>query len=200
MGESGIGTPANPPSRGAQMPTAETTRSVAISPREVCTPAIRPRSTLKPVTLTWPWKDAPFLSASRAIASAGRVACVWMSDGTYMAPSTRSDSRGNTLRASAGLSRWASTPQLSPYPTFRFRSARRSGVQATSRLPTVLAQGTPSSSISVHRSRVYRAKLVMVLEALIWKTSPGAWDVEPPVSNSGPWSTTTTSRQPSCVR
>ena len=37
-------------------------------------------------------------------------------------------------------------------------------------------------------------------DGLSWKTSPGAWDVEPPVSHSGPWSTITRSVQPSRAR
>src|SRR4051812_14477348 len=36
----------------------------------------------------------------------------------------------------------------------------------------------------------------MVLEEFVWKTRPGAWDEEPPVAGSGPWSTTVTSVQP----
>src|SRR3712207_3614414 len=39
----------------------------------------------------------------------------------------------------------------------------------------------------------------MVFEALVWKTSPGACDVDPPVSGSGPWSTTVTWSQPRAV-
>src|SRR3712207_5293010 len=39
----------------------------------------------------------------------------------------------------------------------------------------------------------------MVLEALVWKTSPGACEVEPPVSGRGPWSTTVTRSQPRAV-
>src|ERR671917_133230 len=39
----------------------------------------------------------------------------------------------------------------------------------------------------------------MVLEALVWKTSPGACEVEPPVSGRGPWSTTVTRSQPRTV-
>src|SRR4051794_16369455 len=36
----------------------------------------------------------------------------------------------------------------------------------------------------------------MVLEELVWKTRPGACELEPPVAGSGPWSTTVTSVQP----
>src|SRR3954464_14014855 len=39
----------------------------------------------------------------------------------------------------------------------------------------------------------------MVLEALVWRTSPGACEVEPPVSGRGPWSTTVTRSQPRAV-
>src|SRR6266571_2183399 len=40
----------------------------------------------------------------------------------------------------------------------------------------------------------------MVCDGFVWKTRPGAWEVEPPVAGRGPWSTTVTSCQPSCVR
>src|SRR6266542_3008120 len=36
----------------------------------------------------------------------------------------------------------------------------------------------------------------MVFEGLVWNTSPGACEVEPPVAGSGPWSTTVMSSQP----
>ena len=45
-------------------------------------------------------------------------------------------------------------------------------------------------------STVYRANSAIVLDPLVWKTSPGACDVEPPAANSGPWSRTVTSVQP----
>ena len=90
-----------------------------------------------------------------------------MSEETCSAPRMRSDNMGNRPRASAGLSRWASTPQLKPYPALRFRSVSRSGVHATSRLPTVLAHGAPPSSISDHSCTVYFANAVMVFDGLI---------------------------------
>ena len=74
-------TPAIPPTRGAQIPAAETTSSVRMSPCVVRTAVMRPFSIPKPVTLTLAWKVAPLRSASRAMASAGLVALVWMSDG-----------------------------------------------------------------------------------------------------------------------
>src|SRR5918997_1061727 len=39
----------------------------------------------------------------------------------------------------------------------------------------------------------------MVFDGLTWNTSPGAWEVEPPVSGSGPWSTTVTRSTPRAV-
>ncbi len=36
----------------------------------------------------------------------------------------------------------------------------------------------------------------MVLDGLVWNTSPGAWEVEPPGSSSGPCSMTVMSFQP----
>ena len=53
-----------------------------MSPCVVRTAATRPLEISKPVTSTLPKNDAPFRSASRAIASAGLVAFVWMSEGT----------------------------------------------------------------------------------------------------------------------
>ena len=48
-------------------------------------------------------------------------------------------------------------------------------------------------------STVYVANSVIVLEELVWKTSPGACEVEPPVSGSGPWSTTVMRSHPRSV-
>src|SRR5919107_6090445 len=39
----------------------------------------------------------------------------------------------------------------------------------------------------------------MVFDGLTWNTSPGACEVEPPVSGRGPWSTTVTRSQPRVV-
>lgn len=39
----------------------------------------------------------------------------------------------------------------------------------------------------------------MVLEELVWKTSPGACELDPPVANRGPCSSTVTSVQPRSV-
>ena len=61
---------------------------------------------------------------------------------------------GISSRVSPGSSRWASRPQLMAYPCLRLRSVSRSGVHATSRLPTLRAQGSPSSSRRVKRSTV----------------------------------------------
>ena len=53
---------------------------------------------------------------------------------------------------------------------------------------------------AVSFSTVHCARRVIVRDALCWKTSPGACEVEPPVWNSGPWSTTTISSQPRSAR
>ena len=54
IGDNGMGTPARAHSLGAQMPTAETTSSVSMSPRAVWTVVTRPSSIPKPVTFTLP--------------------------------------------------------------------------------------------------------------------------------------------------
>src|SRR3954452_9318896 len=66
--------------------------------------------------------------------------------------------------------------------------------------PTGGEHGRPSSSSEDSPSTVVRASCVIVCDGLSWNTSPGACDVEPPVSHSGPWSTTTMSDQPSSAR
>ena len=78
-----------------------------------------------------------------------------------------SESIGILPRASDGLIRCASTPQLIASPALRFRSSQRSGVQATSMLPTGLAHGSPSRLIPDHRSTVYLAKLVIMREGFV---------------------------------
>ena len=56
------------------------------------------------------------------------------------------------------------------------------------------------ASRAVSCSTVHCARRVIVRDALCWKTSPGACEVEPPVSHSGPWSTTTICSQPRSAR
>ena len=70
---------------------------------------------------------------------------------------------------------------------------------ATSSPPTWLKHQAPSTSSPRNFSTVYDANALIVREALVWNTRPGAWDVEPPVSGSGPWSRTVTSVQPRSV-
>ena len=43
---------------------------------------------------------------------------------------------------------------------------------------------------------MYFANRVIDFDGLVWKTNPGAWDVEPPGRSSGPCSTTVISVQP----
>ena len=85
-------------------------------------------------------------------------------------------------------------------PTFRFRSSSLSLVQATSIPPTGSQQGSPSSSRDEYISSVCIANVLIIFDALTWNRRPGAWDVEPPASKSGPCSTTTMSRHPIRVR
>ena len=68
---------------------------------------------------------------------------------------------------------------------------------ATSSPPTWLKQLSPSDSSETNFSTVYFANRVIDFDGLVWKTSPGAWDVEPPGRSSGPCSTTVISVQPS---
>src|SRR6478735_7625069 len=83
-----------------------------------------------------------------------------------------------------------SMPHEEAYPSLRLRSARRDSVVATSRPPTWLKQLTPSSVRERSFSTVYLANSAMDLDGLVWKTRPGACDVEPPGMFNGPWSRT----------
>ncbi len=67
-------------------------------------------------------------------------------------------------------------------------SARRirSCVVATSMPPTPYHAGPSSVSSPEYRSTEYCARRHIVREPFVWNTSPGACEVEPPVSKSGP--------------
>ncbi len=72
------------------------------------------------------------------------------------------------------------------YPRRRFSSWIRSGVVATSMPPTPYQAGPSSVSSPEYSSTEYCASRHIVRDPFVWNTSPGAWEVEPPVSNSGP--------------
>jgi hypothetical protein len=76
----------------------------------------------------------------------------------------------------------------------------RSGVVATSMPPTPYQHRSPSTSRVSYRATESCAMRHIVREPLVWKMMPGACDVEPPVSNNGPWSITRTSVIPICDR
>src|SRR5215212_9802551 len=92
-----------------------------------------------------------------------------------------------------------STPHDAANPWRRWSSARRSGVVATSRLPTWRKHHSPSSVSETSFSTVYRAYSVIDFDGFVWKIRPGACDVEPPAAHSRPCSTTTTFVQPRSV-
>ncbi len=122
--------------------------------------------------------------------------------GTKYAPRIAPGSSSGILSAvSAGVS--SAVPSM-PYeranPCRRRSSAIRSGVVAISIPPTPYQPGSPSSSSDSYSRTVSCAIRHIVREPFVWKTSPGACDVDPPVSNSGPWSITSTSVTPSSAR
>ena len=67
----------------------------------------------------------------------------------------------------------------------------RCGVVATSKPPTC-----QKASSETNFSTVYRARSLITFAELVWKTSPGACELDPPVAGNGPWSTTVMSLQP----
>ena len=185
------------PMRGPQTPAAATTMSAGSSPRSVMTARTRPSSVRTPVTVCSPRKRAPPSAARRACASDTRTASVRPSDGTWYAPTIRDRSRnGHSCAVSSGSITRPARPQDSAKSRRRWSSARRSGVSASSRLPTGFRHHRPSSSSDAAFSIVYIAKPCIVFDAFVWKMIPGAWLVEPPVLNSPPCSTTVTSVQP----
>lgn len=100
---------------------------------------------------------------------------------------------------SPGVTSLPSIPHACARPAFRCRSAHRSAVVAISRPPTGLKAHPSGCRSEPNFSTVYFANAVMVFDGLVWNTSPGACEVEPPVANSGPRSTTVTSVQPRTV-
>ena len=94
----------------------------------------------------------------------------------------------------------SSIPYASPYPRRRFSSSIRSEVVATSMPPTPYHAGPSSVSSPEYSSTEYCASRHIVREPFVWNTSPGACEVDPPVSNSGPWSRTSTSVIPSSAK
>lgn len=119
------------------------------------------------------------------------------SEGRYKAPRMRSgDSNGCRDAASSGGSTVASSPHAMAKLHRRCSSASRSGVVATSSPPTALKAAKPSRVSEESLWTVYAASSAIVREGLVWKTSPGAWEVDPPVSGMEPWSRTVTSAQP----
>ncbi len=115
---------------------------------------------------------------------------------TWKPPRIRSGSTsGISARTCSGEISDDGRPKDCARPWRRCSSSQRASVAATSIPPT--EWNAPSEPKS---STVWRAKSVMVAEPLCWNTSPGACDVEPPVSHSGPWSSSTTSLRPSFAR
>src|SRR3712207_2374110 len=171
-----------------------------MTPSAVRTPVTRPPACSMPVTRVEPWKRAPRASARRASATTARDALARPSLGMCRPPRMRSRSTSGCSRTHSSASTTCdSTPQEVAQPCLRCRSASRSGVVATSRPPTWLKHQAPSTSMPASFSTVYLANAVIVLEALVWKTRPGACDDEPPVSGRGPWSSTVTRSQPRAV-
>ncbi len=81
-GWSGTGTPASAPTRGPQMPAAQTTMSAGNSPRSVTTAVTRPPSVRTSVTVCSPRNRTPASVARRAWASPARTALARPSVGT----------------------------------------------------------------------------------------------------------------------
>src|SRR2546423_250878 len=115
--------------------------------------------------------------------------------GVWKPPYTRAgSSRGQSRTHSAGSTSAFGTPQDVARPCLRLRSSHRCGVVATSRPPT-----DRKHPRAWYLATVYRANSVIVFDALVWNTRPGACEEEPPVANSGPWSTTVTPVHPRLV-
>ena len=184
------------------MPAQISTRSQSMRPRSVSTPCTRPSRMSKPVTVTPPSNETPRSDAFAARAVTIRTAFAMPSLGTRYAPRIAAASTSGTFSAaSAGVSNAVSSmPYERANPCRRRSSAIRSGVVAISMPPTPNQPGSPSTASEPYRRTVSCAIRHIVREPFVWKTRPGACDVDPPVSNSGPWSITRTSVDPSSAR
>ncbi len=196
-GVSGRSAPTSLATFGPQMPAQQTTTSARKWPRLVTTPLTRPPVVCTSSTSWYGRNRTPRRCAAWACAFTARTATASPSVGVCSPPSTRSGSSSecSLTDSSAEITR-DSTPHEVSQPCRRCSSASRSGVVATSRPPTGRKHGSPSRSSAVSFSTVYRASSVMVFDGLHWNTRPGAWELEPPVAYSGPWSSTVMSVQP----
>ena len=180
------------------MPAQINTRSQSMRPRSVSTPCTRPSRISKPVTVTPPSNETPRSDAFAASAVTIRTAFAIPSLGTRYAPEDRARRRRAepSPRSRPGSAAVSSMPYERANPCRRRSSAIRSGVVAISMPPTPNQPGSPSTASEPYRRTVSCAIRHIVREPFVWKTRPGACDVDPPVSNSGPWSITRTSVDP----
>src|SRR4051812_12629350 len=187
--------PAIAPISRPQNPAHDTTTSAGKSPWSVRTPVTRPPSCRTSVTRVEPTKRAPREVARSASTPTAFAARASPSVGVCSAPKTCEPSSSGQRRTHSSASiRDPWTPHDVAQPCLRLRSSQRAGVVATSMPPTWRKQ-----SSSRNFETVYFANSVIVLDAFVWNTRPGACDVDPPVRGSGPWSSTVTSAQPRAV-
>ena len=167
-------------------------------PGVVCTPRTRPPPVSSPVTSQSPNAcSAPVAIAPRPSASAARSALPIPSSGTNRPPRMRSGSTSGSCSAtSAGVQELGcqAEGQSAPVAAVELLPAllRRRDLDAAD---GVEARQPVSSRRSTARPIAGRAGSSCG-DGLIWNMSPGACEVEPPVSHSGPCSTRTTSDQP----
>ena len=104
---------------------------------------------------------------------------------------------GRTPPASTSV---ASTPHDVSHPCRRCRSVEPLGGRGDLQ-PADLLEAPRAVEVEARRTcrRCRSRTRVIVFDGLTWNTSPGAWEVEPPVSGSGPWSTTVTRSMPRSV-
>ena len=175
---------------GPQMPAQQTTMSAGSSPRSVTTPVTRSPSARMSSTSVRSRTDA---RARRPGAAGPRPpGPPWRCRPGDEEP-TEHDRRVQQVEAGhasrSGSSSSAPRPQAVAKPWRRCSSARPLGaggdLQAAHRQVARLALES-SSPTAAHR---VPGESLITLVRLVWNTTPGAWEVDPPAAGSGPWST-----------
>ena len=156
-------------------------------PSAVWTARTRPRSTSKPVTS----QCAERAHAAPAVARhrLGGAHAPWRSrrSGVCRPPRIRSGSISGTSSAhlpGSSSSARARTTGAAPAPLQLVPALAR---RARPRCPPT--GWKHAVELELKSATVSCAKRVIVRDGLCWKTRPGACEVDPPVSHSGPWST-----------
>ena len=184
---------------------SDTTMSAGITPSAVATPVTRPPSCSMPMH-----RRCADGSVAPRLGRARRPAASTARDGLGQAVGRDVEAAEDAVaRRAAGAAATHSSgvdepaldaPRRRPSPACGAGRPAAPAVVATSSPPTWLKHHCPSSvEASELLDGVAWRTRSSSCDGLVWNTRPGACEVEPPVGEQRPWSTTVTSVQPRSV-